>query len=152
MKAKLAEFKLDQPWVERLDINSQPAAMAPEIFHEVCWIRFVLLNLWFSVKISENEKNNVVKLKTRIKTYGKKLDSSIANDDFKREMLFHRQAQAALLEGVARLTALGIATQRPEDYFAEMAKSDVHMHKVICSMFNYRVLIVSSSDPWIISC
>lgn len=82
------------------------------------------------MKISENEKNNVVKLKTRIKTYGKKLDSSIALDDFKREMLFHRQAQAALLEGVARLTALGIATQRPEDYFAEMAKSDTHMHKV----------------------
>lgn len=57
-------------------------------------------------------------------------NSSLALDDFKREMLFHRQAQAALIEGVARLTAMRIPTQRPDDYFAEMAKSDQHMHKV----------------------
>lgn len=51
-------------------------------------------------------------------------------NDFKREMLFHRQAQAAVLEGIQRLKGLGIATKRPDDYFAEMAKSDEHMQKV----------------------
>lgn len=42
----------------------------------------------------------------------------------------YRQAQGAVLEALPRLKALGIPTKRPEDYFAEMAKSDGHMKKV----------------------
>jgi rRNA-processing protein EBP2 len=52
------------------------------------------------------------------------------HDDFKREMKFHRQAQAAVLEGLPKLKAVRIGTRRPEDYFAEMAKTDQHMKKV----------------------
>lgn len=51
-------------------------------------------------------------------------------NDFKREMTFHRQAQAAVAEGISRLHSLKIPTKRPDDYFAEMAKSDEHMQKV----------------------
>lgn len=51
-------------------------------------------------------------------------------NDFKREMCFHRQAQSAVLEGIKRLHALGITTKRPDDYFAEMAKTDEHMQKI----------------------
>lgn len=51
-------------------------------------------------------------------------------DEFKRESMFHRQAQAAVLEGIKRLKSLGIPIRRPDDYFAEMAKSDDHMQKV----------------------
>lgn len=51
-------------------------------------------------------------------------------NEFKRETNFHRQAQSAVLEGLTRLKALGIPTKRPDDYFAEMAKSDSHMQKV----------------------
>jgi len=43
----------------------------------------------------------------------------------------HRQAQAAVLEGIPRLHKLHIPTKRPEDYFAEMVKSDEHMKKVM---------------------
>jgi len=32
---KLEETKLDLNWIERLDIVTQPAPMAPEMFHEV---------------------------------------------------------------------------------------------------------------------
>ncbi|KAG2461761.1 EBP2 protein, partial [Polypterus senegalus] len=53
-----------------------------------------------------------------------------AEDDFQREMCFYRQAQAAILEALPRLHKLKIPTKRPEDYFAEMAKSDQHMQKV----------------------
>lgn len=53
-----------------------------------------------------------------------------ALNEFKRETNFHRQAQSAAVEGLERLKALGILTKRPEDYFAEMAKSDSHMQKV----------------------
>ncbi|XP_005110722.1 probable rRNA-processing protein EBP2 [Aplysia californica] len=52
------------------------------------------------------------------------------DDDFNREMRFYRQAQASVLEGLARLAKLSVPTKRPEDYFAEMAKSDEHMKKV----------------------
>ena len=42
----------------------------------------------------------------------------------------YRQAQASVLEGITRLQKLDIPTKRPDDYFAEMAKSDNHMKKV----------------------
>lgn len=56
--------------------------------------------------------------------------SGDVHDDFKREMIFYRQAQAAVLEGVPKLHAFGLKSKRPEDYFAEMAKPDSHMKKV----------------------
>lgn len=52
------------------------------------------------------------------------------DDDFQREMRFYRQAQASVLEGLANMAKFGVITKRPEDYFAEMAKSDGHMKKV----------------------
>ncbi|KAM8930229.1 putative rRNA-processing protein EBP2 [Pelodytes ibericus] len=53
-----------------------------------------------------------------------------AEDDFQRELSFYRQAQAAVLLALPRLHKLKVATRRPEDYFAEMAKTDQHMQKV----------------------
>ncbi|ESO05038.1 hypothetical protein HELRODRAFT_172051 [Helobdella robusta] len=57
-------------------------------------------------------------------------DGKEEENDFKLENLFYRQAQNAVLKGLARLTAFNIPTKRPEDYFAEMLKSDLHMKKV----------------------
>lgn len=51
-------------------------------------------------------------------------------DDFKREMSFYRQAQAAVLTVLPRLHQLKIPTKRPTDYFAEMAKTDQQMQKI----------------------
>ncbi|XP_072275439.1 probable rRNA-processing protein EBP2 [Pyxicephalus adspersus] len=53
-----------------------------------------------------------------------------AEDDFQREMCFYRQAQAAVLFALPRLQQFKISTKRPDDYFAEMAKTDHHMQKV----------------------
>ncbi|XP_015790382.1 probable rRNA-processing protein EBP2 [Tetranychus urticae] len=50
--------------------------------------------------------------------------------DFNREMHFYRQAQASVLESLKRLHSLNVPTKRPENYFAEMAKSDQLMLKV----------------------
>ena len=52
------------------------------------------------------------------------------HNDFKRELIFYRQAQATVLEVLPRLRSMGVPTKRPEDYFAQMAKSDDHMNKV----------------------
>lgn len=59
------------------------------------------------------------------------LDEDPIHNDFKREMIFYRQAQQAVLDGYERLEKLERPTLRPDDYFAEMAKSDVHMQKVV---------------------
>ncbi|XP_017328629.1 probable rRNA-processing protein EBP2 [Ictalurus punctatus] len=57
-------------------------------------------------------------------------DEINADDDFQREMYFYRQAQASVLKALPKLKKLQIPTKRPEDYFAEMAKSDQHMQKI----------------------
>lgn len=53
-----------------------------------------------------------------------------AENDFEREMFFYRQAQATVLQALPLLNKHGIATKRPNDYFAEMAKSDQQMQKI----------------------
>lgn len=58
------------------------------------------------------------------------IEKDAVHNDFKRELLFYRQAQAAVLEAIPRLKSMGIKTKRPEDYFAQMAKTDEHMQKV----------------------
>ncbi|XP_076437848.1 putative rRNA-processing protein EBP2 [Babylonia areolata] len=52
------------------------------------------------------------------------------DDDFKLEMKFYHQAQAAVLCAIPKLKELGIQTKRPPDFFAEMAKPDHHMKKI----------------------
>lgn len=53
-----------------------------------------------------------------------------ARDETAREERARSQAASAVLDGMARLRALGVATRRPPDYFAEMAKTDQHMQRV----------------------
>lgn len=57
-------------------------------------------------------------------------DAADPEDDFKREMSFYHQAQSSVLEALPRLHQLKILTKRPDDYFAEMAKSDQQMQKI----------------------
>ncbi|XP_062437737.1 probable rRNA-processing protein EBP2 [Rhea pennata] len=57
-------------------------------------------------------------------------DAVDPENDFQREMSFYRQAQAAVLEALPRLQKLQVPTRRPDDYFAEMAKSDQQMQKI----------------------
>lgn len=52
------------------------------------------------------------------------------DDDLKREMAFYAHARSNVLIGKEKLSALNVAYKRPEDYFAEMLKSDAHMAKV----------------------
>lgn len=62
--------------------------------------------------------------------HAQKVRSNLANDDFKREALFALEAKASILKGLELLNANDIPTKRPEDYYAEMAKSDRQMEKV----------------------
>merc|ERR1712012_1372227 len=110
MRQKLAEMQTKLNWVERLDLVNGPAPLAPELAYK--------------------EELHSKERASRAKQAGGSLEEDVVHNDFKREMLFYRQAQAAVLEGLPRLQSLGVKTKRPEDYFAQMAKSDQHMKKM----------------------
>lgn len=49
----------------------------------------------------------------------------------------YQQAQSAVAIGLRKLQELDVPTTRPDDYFAEMIKTDDHMRKV----YNYLYII-----------
>ncbi|XP_054645713.1 probable rRNA-processing protein EBP2 isoform X1 [Dunckerocampus dactyliophorus] len=67
-----------------------------------------------------------------------------ADDDFQREMFFYRQAQATVLEALPLLNKHNVSTKRPDDYFAEMAKSDQHMQKIRKKLLSKQAMLEKS--------
>ncbi|ORY54662.1 Ebp2-domain-containing protein [Neocallimastix californiae] len=65
-------------------------------------------------------------------TYNKDLgiDDKTVHDDLKRELAFYEQGLAAALEGRKKYKALNKPFSRPNDYFAEMVKTDEQMSKI----------------------
>lgn len=114
MKEKLDEIILELPWVERLDMTNDLAPLAPE--------------LSLQIERHEQKRENLFKGNKKIPYVAPEVDPVL--NDFKREILFYRQAQTAVRDGVEKLKELGIPTKRPDDYFAEMAKTDEHMQKI----------------------
>merc|ERR1719470_713953 len=110
MRQKLAEMQTKLNWVERLDLVNGPAPLAPELAYK--------------------EELHSKERASRAKQAGGSLEEDVVHNDFKREMMFYRQAQAAVLEGLPRLQSMNIRTRRPDDYFAQMAKTDVQMNKI----------------------
>lgn len=87
---------MDLPWIEKLDSVNEQAPLAPELAAQL---------LVHEEKRENQFKNNkkLVQLKPH--------EDPVLND-FKREMLFQRQAQAAILEAIPKLKALGLPTKR----------------------------------------
>ena len=110
LKEKLDQMKLNLDWIERLDMVNTPAEVTPEV-----------RQMFGDIDLKVNKKGE-------ISTEDQSIDKT--DNDFKREMLFYRRAQSAVLEAIPRLRKMKIVTKRPEDYFAEMAKTDDHMKKV----------------------
>lgn len=96
MKQKVEEFKLNLPWIETLECINKQAPLAPEL----------------AAKILNEEQRR----ETIIKNNKKLPQISISEDpvvnDFKREMMFYRQAQATILEAVNKLRQIGIPIKR----------------------------------------
>ncbi|KAJ2764915.1 RRNA processing protein, partial [Coemansia nantahalensis] len=51
-------------------------------------------------------------------------------DDLERELQFYQQGLAAVVQAKQRLQQAGVPFSRPDDYFAEMVKTDAHMAKI----------------------
>jgi rRNA-processing protein EBP2 len=52
------------------------------------------------------------------------------NDDLAREMAFYTQALDSTRVAISKFEKLGVSFLRPQDYYAEMVKSDSHMLKI----------------------
>src|SRR5699024_9699363 len=103
LKRKLEEIQIFKDnWLERLDLISEPAKVTPDLQRQ-----------YGDLELKLNRKGEVA---------GDDVAADRAQHDFKREMLFYRQAQTTAIEGIKRLrTRYGIKqTARPADYFAEM--------------------------------
>lgn len=85
----------------------------------------IKLNMEWSETLDLVYRASVVDLQSESET-----ENATSEDDFKREMMFYKQAQAAVLNGIPKLQKLEIPTQRPDDYFAQMVKSEEHMNKM----------------------
>jgi len=57
-------------------------------------------------------------------------DAIDVHDDLARELAFYETALAAVKNGREHLKDAGVGWKRPEDFFCEMIKSDVHMARV----------------------
>lgn len=123
LKSKLSDIHLKLDWIERLDLTTTLDPIVDSILNGK----------------EEDEP------KYKIETPGDKIV-----DDLQRETLFYRQAQSAIIEGLARLKTLGVPTKRPEDYFAQMAKSDDHMLKVIFEIVIFCQGAVASTTLFLI--
>ncbi|KAJ2708601.1 rRNA-processing protein EBP2 [Coemansia spiralis] len=53
-----------------------------------------------------------------------------AEDDLERELQFYQQGLAAVIVAKQKLQQAGVPFARPDDYFAEMVKTDAHMAKI----------------------
>ncbi|XP_066140262.1 probable rRNA-processing protein EBP2 homolog [Euwallacea fornicatus] len=114
LKHKLEEIQLGLPWIEKLDFVNEEAPLAPELAAQLL--------------AHEQKRENQLKNNKKLPQF-KPSEDPVLND-FNREMSFLRQAQAAILDAIPKLKTLGILTKRPDDYFAEMAKTDEHMQKI----------------------
>ncbi|KAG5320308.1 EBP2 protein, partial [Acromyrmex heyeri] len=124
MKQKLDEIKLNLPWIERLDVVNALAPLTPEL----------------ALQMQEQEVRRAKQLRGNRKLPQYKPSGDPVLNDFRRENTFHRQAQGAVMAGINRLKMLGTSISRPDDYFAEMAKSDEHMQKVRENLMKKRVM------------
>ncbi|CAK9297724.1 unnamed protein product [Gordionus sp. m RMFG-2023] len=59
-----------------------------------------------------------------------KKEEVLAQNDFQRELYFYNLAQTSCFKQLQRLRESGTYTERPDDYFAEMIKSDMHMDRI----------------------
>lgn len=108
------DILLKLPWIERLDLTNDLVPVAPEL----------------AVQLERHEQKRANEFKGNKKIPYVTPEADPVINDFKREILFYRQAQSAAIEGIKKLHELNISTKRPDDYFAEMAKTDEHMQRI----------------------
>lgn len=68
------------------------------------------------------------------------------DNDLEREMAFYNQALSAVRAAQGRMDRLGVPYRRPDDYFAEMTKSDAHMTRIKKRLIDEKQAIIDSEE------
>ncbi|KAK4336978.1 hypothetical protein RND71_044168 [Anisodus tanguticus] len=103
IESKIDNFKYEASWSERLDLISSEKDLPPNINNPL------------------NIKNSNLKSDTEL---------DVIRNDIKREIKFMLTAKASVLKSMDRFHNLKIPTKKPDDYFAEMLKTEDHMNKI----------------------
>ena len=83
------------------------------------------------IRITNDFKlKNLPWIETLTVTSSKPIEVADSKDDMARELAFYQQALEAVKIGREKVLAAGVPFSRPDDYFAEMIKSEEHMAKV----------------------
>ena len=92
------------------------------------------------------EKSDETWVESLVVTAPEPLQLDDPDDDLKRELAFYNQALSAVRVAQERLDRLGIPHVRPDDYFAEMVKTDKHMSKVKMRMLREQTDIAAAEE------
>lgn len=69
-----------------------------------------------------------------------------ADDDLDRELKFYQQGLEAAIQGKTEVQKAGVPFSRPDDYFAEMVKSDTHMARIRQKLLDQQKAIQNSEE------
>ncbi|CAO3663538.1 unnamed protein product [Rhizopus stolonifer] len=116
---ELGEEKADEEDIEQT--QQQPRAVRDKINDEAAMIR-----------ITEQFKlKDLPWIETMTITSSEPVVVEDSTDDMARELAFYQQALEAAKLGRELVKKANVEFSRPDNYFAEMVKSDEHMAKVI---------------------
>ncbi|KAG2223867.1 hypothetical protein INT45_012740 [Circinella minor] len=85
-------------------------------------------------------------IETLTVTSSKPIDIPDIKDDMTRELAFYEQALEAVKIGREKVLEAGLPFSRPDDYFAEMIKSEEHMAKVRQKLLDESAQLKASED------
>ncbi|KAI9315404.1 eukaryotic rRNA processing protein EBP2-domain-containing protein [Dichotomocladium elegans] len=99
------------------------------------------------VRITENLKlKGLPWIETMTVTSSQPVVIEDINDDMARELAFYQQALEAAIIGREKVLKAGVPFTRPDDYFAEMLKSDEHMAKIRQRLVNEEARMKASEE------
>ncbi|KAF0552000.1 eukaryotic rRNA processing [Gigaspora margarita] len=100
-----------------------------------------------ALKKSYNEiKIDAPWIETQVITSSEPVSIKDIDNDIERELAFYKQALEGAIEGRKNVIASGVSFSRPDDYFAEMVKSDVHMTRIRQKLVNEEQSIKASEE------
>ncbi|CAG8468211.1 9423_t:CDS:2 [Ambispora gerdemannii] len=92
--------------------------------------RVTINNKAVLMRLSNELKLDLPWIETQVITSTEPVIIKDVNNDIERELAFYKQALDSATEGRTRILENGVPFSRPDDYFAEMVKSDEHMAKI----------------------
>ncbi|KAI9247316.1 eukaryotic rRNA processing protein EBP2-domain-containing protein [Sporodiniella umbellata] len=132
----LEEDDLEEDDLEEEKAAKQARAVRPKINDEAAMLRIT----------EEFKLKNLPWVETMTITSKEPIAIEDSTNDMARELAFYQQALEAAKMGRELIKKAGAEFTRPDDYFAEMVKSDEHMAKIQQKLKDQEASIKSSED------